>query len=136
MKKQEKDIFEFITIQPFDIYILFCYLDSEDAIIKNLNKKNNKEISTWLHKHIGNNSINTMESVGCVFKKDDNRPLIFFLKKHKNKRELVETVVHETNHLLMCLNTYFCFSKEWEFNAYLQQYLLGLILDKLNVKIH
>lgn len=121
--KHNKDVFHFYNIKPFGSNIIFYYGDSMKNLHTHLNKKENKDISKWLSKDIGELPVSDNNEAGLLlYNETTQKPLLLFIKKPKKINwELYETMIHEITHLVQHLESYFAFEDEQEFRAWLTE---------------
>lgn len=121
--KPNKDVFHFYNIKPFNSQIIFFYSDNSNKLTEYLNKKENKDISKWLHKQLDKVPVGNETDMGFLsYNEDTQRPLVLFIKRPKKINwELYETMIHEITHLVQHLESYFAFEDEQEFRAWLTE---------------
>lgn len=125
-KKKSDDRLVVLTVEPFDMDLVFFYSDS----IQNINNVITEERKKWVNKKLGYDLFETLDGAdmeGCVYSNENSsRPVLVFIKKGKLEKL---TIVHETHHVVEFMSDYFCFKDEVEFKAYLQEMLVRKLWD-------
>lgn len=132
MKKKKiknEDRFKIIKIEPLGMDIFFYHGKVFGNIDSHLSRSNKK----WLNKKLGYDIEGFYEeaktTTGLVLSNEDSRPVVVYVQE-KN----LYTVIHEVHHIVERLASYFCFTEEVEFKAYLQESLTRIIWDLVKSK--
>lgn len=126
--KFNKNIFKLITIEPHERGLIVFISDDWTKINKFLNLKKNKTASDWLKPKLPKGFSIPEKALGAVITTEEEQPVILFLKNPiKREWDWYETLLHECVHIVNGIENIHSHEDEWEFRAYLTEYLFRTI---------
>lgn len=129
---KDKEILTSINLEPLEFSLIIYYAKDFSTIVKHLNKKSNKSISDYLKARLDDIEFKSRlkDTVGTVWLQDETIPVLMFIKAD-SKGMILNTIVHETNHVVEYFADSMGFQAEKEFKAYLQAHIFTKIANKI-----
>lgn len=128
--KKKTDILTSINIEPITYSLIIFYSDQWENITKHLNKKSNKNISDYLKERLPDFTCKNSDANGTLVLADEVTPVLMYIKP-ESKGRVLNTIVHEVNHVVEYFADNLGFQDEKEFKAYLSADIFTKIVNKI-----
>ena len=129
MKKQP-EILTSINIEPITYSLVIFYSERWENISKHLNKKSNKDISDYLKERLPDLYCKNSDANGTLVLANEITPVLMYIKP-ESKGRVLNTIVHEVNHVVEYFADNLGFEGEKEFKAYLSADIFTKIVNKI-----